>query len=312
VVELRALGLALRRWPTGDAADRYTVWNASLALLTLRCGDAPDLVELELDDVVVHTTTLRTFALSDVPAEQRARTLALAIVGAIEHNLGAALLGFESQARAWLPPETQQALHARLMKRLRAQRLTPPQPPPPPDVRPAPSAEPAPHRVELTAIARAFPSYSTALLGVQAGAALALGPRWTIDADAEALLGQSELSDQQGTVGTMWLYWLSAGLGLSAHTRGNPALTLGPRLRAGFALADAKREREDASAEDDDSPLLAALLTATLGAPIGQDASLLLGLDAGYTIIGIVFVGDQARLSGMAGITLGLRLGVAL
>ena len=312
-VELRALGLALRRWSEGDAADPSSVANAALALLTLRCGDAPDLVELELDDLAAKTHSARSFALSDVPHEQRARTLALALVSALEQSLGAALLQLDGAARGLLPPETAAALRARMVQRLR---------PPPATAAtaraaaaapvPVPAAEPEPRAVELAAMTRVFPSYSTALLGVQAGAALELAPPWTLDLDAEALLGQSELSDARGTVGTMWLYWLSAGVGLSGHSTGNPELALGPRLRVGYSLADAKRDREDASAKDDDSPLLAALLTATLRAPIGQDASLLVGMDAGYTIVGIVFVGDQTRLSGMAGITLGVRVGVAL
>ncbi len=83
-------------------------------------------------------------------------------------------------------------------------------------------------------------------------------------------------------------------------------------MRLGYGLADARAEREGASADDDSSALLAALLTVTLRAPIGEDASLLFAADAGYTLIGIVFVGDRARLSGLAGITLGLRLGVSL
>ena len=56
-------------------------------------------------------------------------------------------------------------------------------------------------------------------------------------------------------------------------------------------------------------PVLTA--AAAVRAPIGRDASLLFAADIGYTIVGIVFTGDQARLSGMAGVTSALRLGVS-
>jgi hypothetical protein len=36
-----------------------------------------------------------------------------------------------------------------------------------------------------------------------------------------------------------------------------------------------------------------------------------LGVDLGYTALGIVFVGDQARLSGMAGVCAAVRIGAA-
>jgi hypothetical protein len=210
-----------------------------------------------------------------------------------------------------LPPQTSAALRVRLLQRLRAPADAPSDAPAAPAVASVP-AETALGSLELAAMMRVFPSYSTGLLGVQAGTGFALTPSWTLDVDAEALLGQSELSDEVGTVGTMWLYWLGAGLGVSVHAPGRPELALGPRLRIGYGLADAQTERDGGSAENDASALLSALLTTTLRAPISRDASLLVGVDAGYTIVGIVFVGDQARLSGMAGVTLGLRLGVSL
>jgi hypothetical protein len=277
--------------------------------MTVRCAGAADAIELELEDFAARARTTRTLELSDVPVGQRARALALAIGSSLEHSLNAALLRVDEPGQSALPPATAAALRARL-----EQRLQPSSPAPVADaLRAPPPEERAPGSFELAVMTRVFPSYSTGLLGVQAGTGVALARSWTLDLDGEALFGQSELSDALlGTVGNMWLYWLSAGVGVSAHARGRIDLALGPRLRIGYGLADARTEREGASAKDDSSALLAALLTATLRAPVGQDASLLFAADAGYTLIGIVFVGDQARLSGLAGITLGLRLGLSL
>jgi len=313
-VELRALRLALEPFPAGDPAAQAEALGDGLALLTVRCGGADDAVELELDDLGARTRSARTLALSDIPIDQRPRALALAIGSSLEQSLSAALLRPEEPADQALPPATMAVLRARLLRRLQSPGdVDVPTPMPAPETQPVP-AGPAPGSVELAAMTRAFPSYSTGLLGVQGGAGVELAPSWTLDVDGEALAGQSELSDTRGTVGTMWLYWLSAGLGFSVHagTGDQPALALGPRLRIGYAFADAQSDRDGASAEDDAGALVAALLTATLRAPISRDASLLFGADLGYTLVGIIFVGDQARLSGMAGVTLGLRAGVSL
>lgn len=307
-LELASLQLKLQPWPEGDESAQTRAAHEGIALIGLRCADSADGIELALDDFATGVHSVRVLVLGDVGAGAKERALALAVASSLEQSLSAALAPSQSNpAPNELPPAVAEALRARMQQRLAL---------------PAASANPVPalrsaavpvHApLELSAMTRLFPSYSTGLLGVQGGVSLALDSALVLDLDAEALAGQSELSDAAGTVGKMWLYWLSAGLGLSWHSSDQPQLSLGPRVRLGYALADASVERAGASAHDDHSVLLALLAVASLRAPISRNASLLLAFDFGYTVVGIVFVGDQARLSGMAGITASLRVGIAL
>lgn len=309
-LELAALSLQLQRWPDGEP-EQDAALAAALAVLTMRCGQATDEIEIELDELASRTHSTRSVAFGELPADARARMLALAASAALEHSLRAALSEpGDGGAEPRLALDVAAQLRARMQQRF--QLPAEPPPAPPPGVAAVPEPEPIAGPVELAAMMRAFPAYSTALLGAQGGVALALASRLTLDLDGEVLFGNSELTDAQGTVGAMWLYWFTAGLGLSLHAGGGPELALGPRVRIGYGLADAETERAGASARDDQSPLLAVLLAATLRAPIGRDASLLIAADLGYTAVGVVFVGDQARLSGMAGVTTALRVGVSL
>lgn len=307
-LELAGLQLNMQLWPDDEAAQTRAT-NEGLALITLRCAAPADGVELIVDDLATRSHSERVLALGDVGTGAKERALALAVASSLEQSLSEALAPAATSAPASeLPPAVAEALRARMQQRLALPRAAEPLASTPSPL-PLPSDAPGP--VELSAMLRLFPSYSTGLLGVQGGVALALGETLALDLDGEALAGQSELSDAQGTVGRMWLYWLSAGLGLSWRSHELPQLALGPRVRLGYASADASVEREGASAHDDHSPLLSLVAVASLRAPISQGASLLLALDFGYTIVGIVFVGDQARLSGMAGISAGVRAGLA-
>jgi hypothetical protein len=55
---------------------------------------------------------------------------------------------------------------------------------------------------------------------------------------------------------------------------------------------------------------MTALLDAAIRAPLSGALLAALGVDFGYTLVGIVFLGDQARLSGMADATFGAHAGL--
>jgi hypothetical protein len=124
-------------------------------------------------------------------------------------------------------------------------------------------------------------------------------------------VGRSELSDAIGPVGSMNLYWLTAGVGLGWLSRSQPELELGPRVQLGYALAAAHTTRSGVQASSKSGFVMVALLAASVRAPLTEQVQVVLGLDLGYTLKGIVFLGDQARLSGMADATFALRAGLA-
>jgi hypothetical protein len=114
-----------------------------------------------------------------------------------------------------------------------------------------------------------------------------------------------------GKIGVAHLFWFAGGAGLSFVVPGAPELELGPRVLAGYALADVTIERMGAEGKDKGRFALALLANATLRFDVSASLQALLGADLGYAPVGVVFLGDQARLSGMADTTLALRLGAA-
>jgi hypothetical protein len=244
---------------------------------------------------------------ADVAPAARPRALALAVVALLESSWSEVVSPSDAQSsREALPPAVEDAVRKRLVRKL----APPPEPDAPEfthDKVPAPSPATL---FEISAALRAFPGRGTGLLGAQLGLLQRITSVTRLALEAEALWGRSDLSDLNGKVGSMQLYWLTAGGGLSFHTDSHPDIECGPRLLIGYGLADAHATRSDARATNASGLVFSALLAASVQSELGG-VRLLTGADIGYTIVGVVFLGDQARLSGMADTTFMLRTGIS-
>jgi hypothetical protein len=150
------------------------------------------------------------------------------------------------------------------------------------------------------------------LVGARGGAAPALSPSLRLPLHVEALYGRTDLSDAEGKIGVAHLLWFSGGVGLGLVVPGTPELEIGPRVLAGYALAAVDVERMDASGEDASGFVFAVLASAAARFDAVGGIGAVIGVDLGYAPSGVVFLGDQSRLSGMADVTFGLHLGASL
>lgn len=340
-LELAGLGLRAERLPDDESRAAAAVADAA-AVIAIECGAASDALWLRVSNLVSGKQLTRELSVADVSSAARPRAVALSATTLLESSLSE-LLATGTSAPAPrerdLPPAVEQRLRARLLQNLApvpaeaeaaasdgARARTPAdarasagQGAPADATLPAPERAPsasdrtaasAALRVDLGAVLRAFPGRSTGLLGVSGGLAPALGSALRLTLGAEALYGKSDLADAEGKIGVMNLYWLAGGAGLVWVAPGTPACELGPRVVAGFALADADVDRMGATGTDESGFVLALLLAATARWPLGESTHASIGAELGYTPIGIVFLGDQARLSGMADTTFALRIGV--
>jgi hypothetical protein len=337
-LELASLGLRVERLPTDESQAAAALADAA-AVIAIECGAGSDVLALRVSDLVSGKQLTRELSVADVSAAARPRAVALSAAALLESSLSellAAAAPSRLQAERALPPAVEQRLRERLLQNVapesagpasiarrrarapgtsadprrvgdaRAADTAPAERPPRAADR---EASPAALRLDLGAQLRAFPGRSTGLLGLSAGLAPALGRALRLTFGAEALYGKSDLADAAGKIGVMNLYWLAGGLGLAWLAAGSPAFELGPRVLAGFALADADIERTGATASSESGFVLALLLAATARWSLGASAHAVLGAEIGYTPVGVVFLGDQARLSGMADTTFALRIG---
>lgn len=304
-VELGALGVDVEPLAKLDEASTSGRVANAPALVTIECGAAPGALVIRLADMATRKELTRGTQIDDVPEEARPRALALAVVALVESSWSEAV-GMEGGAGAELPPTVRARVEERLAHRLAASEEAPSTPPP---VYAATTSHGP--SFDVSANLRVFPGRGTGLIGIRASALPLITPSLRLALDLEALWGTSELADSAGSIGSMDLYWLNAGTGLAWRVGGTPLLEVGPRVQLGYAYADAHVDRSGADAKNEGSLVLSTLAAAALhaGPPDGPWASI--GFDLGYTPVGIVFLGDQARLSGMADTTFALRLGVA-
>lgn len=340
-LELASLGLRVERLPTDEGQAAAALADAA-AMIAIECGAGSDALVLRVSDLVSGKQLTRELNVADVSAAARPRAVALSAAALLESSLSellAAAAPSRLQPERDLPPAVEQRLRERLLHNLapesagsaavarsrarapdasadarrasgaRAAAADTAAAERPPRAAADREASPAALRVDLGAQLRAFPGRSTGLLGLSAGLAPALGRSLRLTFGAEALYGKSDLADAAGKIGVMNLYWLAGGLGLAWLAAGSPAFELGPRVLAGFALADADIERTGATGSSESGFVLALLLAATARWSLGASAHAVLGAELGYTPVGVVFLGDQARLSGMADTTFALRIG---
>lgn len=304
-VELAALGVGVEPLEGAGGSTTGTRLDTAPALVTIECGAAPGVLVLRVADLATKKELSRETAVTDVAEDARPRALALAVVALVEASWSETLDAAPTAGP--LPVDVRARLRARLSDRLGASQTM--------DEAVTAATEPTepPHdpSFEASVALRVFPSRSTALLGLRLSALPRIAARTHLAFDLEASWGESELADAAGSIGTMTLYWLNAGTGIAWRVGERPHLEIGPRVQFGYAHADAHVDRAGARADDDGAFVLSLLASAALraGPPEGPFATL--GLDLGHTPVGIVFLGDQARLSGMADTTLGVRVGVA-
>jgi hypothetical protein len=308
-VELAALSVqALRVPPGGPAPD--LAGAGALASVEVECAEAADGLSLRVSDTASGKQLTRTLAVGDVAAAARSRALAIAVITLLESSWSEVVATPAPVAGEALPPAVENAVRQRLVRK-----LMPPEPQEPPELPPAfihdeqPTSGPS-TLFEISAALRTFPGRGTGLLGVQLGLLTPMTSVTRLAFAAEALWGRSDLSDPNGKLGVMQLYWLTAGGGLSFHTDSHPDVECGPRVLIGYGIADAQAKRTGAHATDGSGLVLTALLAASVQAKLGA-INLLTGADIGYTLVGVAFLGDQARLAGMADTTFMLRTGIS-
>jgi hypothetical protein len=310
-VELRDLGVRTERLPEASEPGAQQALNEAVAVVAIECGATPDTLALRVSDTASGKELARNLSVADVGEDARPRALALAVVALIESSWDELVTGAPaaSPAQSALPEDVRGALRARLFRRLGEA----------PSARPAaPPVEP-PHSLrarseapfEVAIATRMFVAHTTALIGPQLGYAAKLGAKQFLRVDVEALWGQSDLSDALGTVGSMDLYWLTAGTELGWRTGSTPELRLGPGLTFGYAFADAHADRTGTLAHSQSHAVMSALLGASVRAPLSNALQAVIAAELGYTFVGVVFLGDQAHLSGMAGPSCALRVGLA-
>jgi hypothetical protein len=281
--------------------------GSALATVAVACAEVGDGLTLRVSDAASGKELTRTLAVADVAQAARSRALALAVVALLESSWSEVVsTPNEPVANEALPPSVENAVRKRLARKLSIPEepeepafAHEKKPPPPPSL-----------QFEISAALRAFPGRDTGMLGLQLGLLKPITSATRIIFQAEGLWGRNDLTDAIGKVGVVNLYWLTGGGGLSFHTDSHPDIECGPRLLIGYAIANAHATREGATAKDASGLVLSALLAATIRAELGG-ISVLTGADIGYTLVGVAFLGDQARLAGMADTTFMLRTGMA-
>jgi hypothetical protein len=306
-VELGELGVHAQRVSGGDDPRAIDAARSALALIAIGCADRPSSLWLRVSDTASGKELTRTLDTGDIVPEAQPRALALAVVALLESSWSELV---SNDARATrdggLPQSVEAIVRARLSRKLAVDEKPPALEPPEP---PAPEA--AAQTLEALVTLRGFAGRDTGLLGLQLGVLPALTDSLRLVISAEALWGRSELAGAGGErVGVAQLYWLTAGGGLSWHTDSQVEVEAGPRVLIGYGLASGDAASELATGKDASGLVLTALLAASIRAPLGS-VLLVTGFDIGYTLVGVVFLGDQARLSGMADATFAIRNGLA-
>ena len=160
--------------------------------MAIECAERADELTLRVSDAGSGKELTRTLAVADVAPAARPRALALAVVALLESSWSEVVAGSERERnpRGALPASVQEAVRARLSRK-----LAPPEPPAPaplPDER-TPRAAPA-TSFEVSAALRVFPGRSTGLLGLQLGLLQPVTVAMRLAFAAEALWGRSNLS----------------------------------------------------------------------------------------------------------------------
>jgi hypothetical protein len=271
--------------------------DQAIAVVRIECTEDEN-VRVRIDDRATQKSVERVVSLRDVPDASRARTLALAI-GELMRASWAELALIDVD----VAPEVRERVLARWMAR--GASLASPNGPA------LVREEPPPPRAHRTWLAialelAAFPTGSVALLGPCAELGIPLLPELALRfgasfgyAAAAHDLGAIEVLAAAGRVEIDWTIDLGAAL-----------LEAGPRVSLGWARSsgDAIAPAIDGSG---DVPLLAISLALSCRAPIDEVIALHLGIDVGWTLLGIRAIAAGRHALGLHGAFLGVRAGLA-
>jgi hypothetical protein len=305
-IELQALGITgLELQASVTELDPNT---SGVAVVHMRCDTGAGHITVELADLATGKQLLRDLLMTDLEPAARPRALSMAVALLIENSWLELTTrkGVMSETFA-LPDSVRVALRRRVLQALELDRTERPRPAAKPATAPPPRESRA--ALALFAVARAFPTRNTGLLGIDVAYLPRLGAvRLAIT--VEAMAGDQEISDPLGLVANMHMYWLSAGVSVLWSSSTRPELSVGPFAHVGYGVATASHVRPDTGQDDGGGPIAAFGIATLLRAPVSADLDLWAGFDLGYVPIGVVFLADQNRTAGMAEITLSARAGI--
>jgi hypothetical protein len=304
-IELQALGItSLELQRSVTELDPTT---SGVAVVHMRCDAAAGHITVELADLATGKQVLRDLLVTDLEPAARPRALSMAVALLIENSwLELATRKALMSGTFALPDSVRAALRRRLVHALELDRTERPRPAKKPATKPTHESHAA---LALFAVARAFPTRNTGLLGIEFAYVPALGTTRLL-VNVEAMTGDQEISDQLGPVAKMHMYWLSAGLSVLWSSSTRPELSLGPFAHIGYGVATASNVRADQVQRDGGGPIAAFGIATLLRAAVSADLDLWAGFDLGYVPIGVVFLADQNRTAGMAEISMSARAGI--
>ncbi|HVW30501.1 MAG TPA: hypothetical protein VHC69_34325 [Polyangiaceae bacterium] len=307
-VELGAVGVSdvRERGPGHVTPPLPPDMLAAVELSAPACEKSTE-VTIQVVDRATAKVVERTMAIADVAFDERPRALAIAIAELLQASWSELQLAGSPPAALQLPPE----IRASIVQRLAA----PPMPPaavaapvaPPVAVAPAPAAAGPRHGfVSAAALARAFPSRDTALLGGALSVSLPIGDLFAVQAGADAGYGDSHV--ETGTVG---ITALTGSAGIAAVAGATTTLEIGPVVHAGYVWANGVASTTQVRGSTYSSFVALGVLSTTLRVP-GRGFTALAGFDVGAALASAWFLADNQRAAGFGGVCVGVRLGAAL
>jgi hypothetical protein len=316
-VELRAFGVTSVHIAAPDGATPPT--SSLLASVTLSppvCDPSVSEMTIRVVDRASSKTVERRMVVSDIAPPERPRALAIAIAELLSASLAELELQGAPPPAVEVPPAVHRVLvgsivvpkeDPRLDAALRAETVR--------AAKDNEEKEKAGRRadqerapaVDLAVFARAFPSRSTALLGGMGMVRFRGGEHFVMRVGGDAAFGDTDVTN--GSVATNAV---TAGF-VAAYTTDGPAeLDLGPAVHVGYAWASGTPANTATIGRTTGNALVLAAASATLRVHTESNWVGLVGVDLGYTLLGVSFFSDNLRAAGTGGALLGLRAGAGV
>lgn len=309
---LRVLGIELRgdgvttvdsvahNAPLGEGASL-----AIIAIDALPCTQDATLLTITIDDSVTQKSVRRTVDLSDIAADARARTLALAIAELLRASWAELALP-DAAASTWPFPSAQRDA---LVARLRLREPTPTLPPPPVHVEPSLPAVPPDTTpsffLDASLEETVFPSNARGLLGARLGFSVLIKEvplRLRLDAG----FGRSVSHHPEGDI-SMNLFTGGAGLFLTS-TRRFFFFEVGPRFQLGWGWENGDPASASVLGNGGGAVIAMLGLACAVGFRIQDSMFAVLGVEAGAVTAGLNGNIDGATRSSIAGEYINVRL----
>lgn len=309
---LRVLGIELR----GDgvttvdsvAHNAPLSEGASLALIAidaLPCTEDATLLAITIDDLATQKSVRRTVDLSDIAADARARTLALAIAELLRASWAELALP-DADASMWpIPSEQREALVARL----RMREPTPAPPPSPVNVAPPlpnvrPDTTPT-FFLDASLEETVFPSNARGLLGARVGFSVLI-KELPLRLRLDAGFGRSVSHHPEGDI-SMNLFTGGVGIFLTS-TRRFFFFEVGPRFQLGWGWENGDPASASVLGNGGGAVIAMLGLACAVGFRVQDSMFAVLGVEAGAVTAGLNGNIDGATRSAMAGEYINVRL----